>query len=84
MDEALDLELLVFDVFLLGNTYRLRSESRSKAVTEALKLFLASNKDNTFPITILRTRAKTHQVNPEAESVDIALAKVFTKTGSGC
>lgn len=61
---------LIFDVTLFGITYRVTGVSRSNAVTNALEKYMEANSETTWPLSILRLRCRTRQVDLESELLD--------------
>jgi len=72
-------EVSVFDVSILGQLYRVRAESRSKAVTQALKEFRRDHSDGSFPLSLLRLKAKTTQVDLEEENLQQVVEEKMRK-----
>ncbi len=56
-----------FDVTIFGRTYRISSSNRSKAVTEAIALFIQDYPNHNMPLSVLRKRVETKQVDIQSE-----------------
>ena len=57
----------MFDVTIVGRTYRSNLEDRSKAVTESLNKFIKEYPDYNVPLSFLRKQTKTKQVDETQE-----------------
>ena len=55
----------VWEVTILGQTHRIRVPNRSKAVTEALNIFVQENPEVDFSLSILRTKVRTRLISSE-------------------
>lgn len=79
--KALEMEL--FDVEILQNSYRVEAESRTKAVTLAIQKFREAFPESNLPSGILRFSAKTSRVRT-ADSLDReTLEELFSKVVKG-
>ena len=63
----------VWEVTILGQTQRIMSPNRSKAVTEALNTFVKENPEVDFSLSILRTKVRTRFISREELLLEQAL-----------
>jgi len=59
------LNTAVWEVTILGQTQRIISPNRSKAVTEALNIFVKGNPEVDFSLSNLRTKVRTRLISKE-------------------
>jgi hypothetical protein len=64
---------MVWEVTLLGFTYRFQALQRAKAVTLALNAFLEENPQVDLSLSILRTKVRTRSISSE----ELLLEKAF-------
>ncbi len=61
---------LEYDTTIYGQTYRTKGITRSKAVTDAINLFIQDYPNFNMPLNILRKKVNTKRVDLEDELVE--------------
>jgi hypothetical protein len=67
------LKTTVWEVSILGSSYRVEVPQRSKAVTLALSSFLEDNPDVDLSLSVLRTKVRTRFISSEELLLEKAL-----------
>jgi len=73
MNENILLLNSVWEVTLLGSTYRFQVLQRARAVTLALNAFQADNPEVDLSLSVLRTKVRTRSISSE----ELLLEKAF-------